>query len=128
MSAGTAPLRVDAVTLHRIEMPLVRPFQTSFGRTVNRETFLVEARAGGLTGWGELTAHEAPVFSYEDNETALHVLRDFLVPHLSHREYIYTFPNPWRSSNYGAGGTLVTPPDQNTIDDLVVDTDAVTCP
>jgi len=45
----------------------------------------------------------------------------FLVPHLSHREYIYTFPNPWRSSNYGAGGTLVTPPDQNTIDDLVVD-------
>lgn len=75
-------IRVDSVTLHRIEMPLVRPFQTSFGRTVNRETFLVEARADGLTGWGELTAHEAPVFSYEDNETALHVLRDCLAPHL----------------------------------------------
>lgn len=75
-------IRVDGVTLHRIVMPLVRPFQTSFGRTVTRETFLVEARSGGRTGWGELTAHEAPVFSYEDNTTALHVLRDFLVPAL----------------------------------------------
>lgn len=75
-------IRVDGVTLHRVRLPLVRPFQTSFGRTVERETFLVEARAAGLTGWGELTAHEAPIFSYEDNETALHVLREFLVPAL----------------------------------------------
>lgn len=45
----------------------------------------------------------------------------FLVPHLSQREYIYTFPNPWRSSNYGAGGTTVALPDQNSIDEIVVD-------
>ncbi len=45
----------------------------------------------------------------------------YLVPHLSHREFIYTFPNPWRSSNYGPGGTLLALPDQNTIDDVVVD-------
>ncbi|MEZ5322120.1 MAG: DUF2079 domain-containing protein [Microthrixaceae bacterium] len=44
----------------------------------------------------------------------------FLVPHLAHRRYIYTFPNPWHGSNYGAGGTRVELPDQNTIDVLVV--------
>jgi hypothetical protein len=25
------------------------------------------------------------------------------VPHLAHRPEIYTFPNPWRSSNFGPG-------------------------
>lgn len=39
----------------------------------------------------------------------------FLVPHLSHRERIYTFPNPWRSSNYGVGG-VPAPPDPATVD------------
>jgi uncharacterized membrane protein len=30
------------------------------------------------------------------------VSADYLmVPHLTHREVIYTFPNPWRNSNYG---------------------------
>ena len=27
-----------------------------------------------------------------------------LVPHLAHRELVYTFPNPWISSNYGVDG------------------------
>ncbi len=30
------------------------------------------------------------------------VSADYLVvPHLTHRQRIYTFPNPWRNSNYG---------------------------
>jgi hypothetical protein len=29
---------------------------------------------------------------------------DFLVPHLSERPQVYTFPNPWHSSYYGPGG------------------------
>jgi hypothetical protein len=44
----------------------------------------------------------------------------FVVPHLSHREGIYTFPNPWRSSNYGVAG-LPEPPDPSVIDYLVGD-------
>ena len=73
-------IRVDCVTLRWIEMPLVHPFETSFGRTEVRETLLVEVQANGLTGWAELTAHEAPTFSYETIETARHVLEDFLIP------------------------------------------------
>lgn len=29
---------------------------------------------------------------------------DTLVPHLTHRPEVYTFPNPWRSSNFGIDG------------------------
>jgi len=31
-------------------------------------------------------------------------VNDFLVPHLTERPVVYTFPNPWRSSYYGPGG------------------------
>jgi len=75
-------IRVDRVRLLHVEMPLVHPFETSFGRTTTRGTVLVEVVAGGLSGWGELTAHEAPTFSYETIETARHVLSEFLIPAL----------------------------------------------
>ncbi len=46
----------------------------------------------------------------------------YIVPHLSHREGIYTFPNPWISSNYGVGG-VPAPPDPSTIDVLLINED-----
>jgi hypothetical protein len=49
------------------------------------------------------------------------VSADYLmVPHLTHRQVIYTFPNPWRNSNYG-----VTPEahgDPSKVDWIVMDT------
>ncbi len=42
-----------------------------------------------------------------------------LVPHLSHRELIYTFPNPWISSNYGVDGRGL--PDPATVEWIAVD-------
>jgi uncharacterized membrane protein len=50
----------------------------------------------------------------------------FIAPHLSHRQYIYTFPNPWRSSNYGVNG-LPKLPNPDTIDMLLVEENSV-CP
>ena len=46
-----------------------------------------------------------------------------MVPHLSRRAEIFSFPNPWRESNYGAPGTA--PPDPTTVDWLVVDRQAL---
>ena len=47
------------------------------------------------------------------------------VPHLSHRQFIYTFPNPWQSSNYGVGG-VPAPPDPATVDYVLLRRDALT--
>ncbi len=61
-------------------MPLLSPFETSFGRTTTRRIVLVRADAEGFTGWGEVTAGESPFYNYETPETAWHILRDFLIP------------------------------------------------
>jgi Predicted membrane protein (DUF2079) len=47
---------------------------------------------------------------------------DFLVPHLSERPQVYTFPNPWRSSYYGPGGKDLKG-DESAVEYVVVKVD-----
>ena len=72
----------DRVVLHVLEMPLVHPFETSFGRVTQQETILVEAVSDGLSGWGEVPASAQPHYSSETVVTAAYVLESFLVPEL----------------------------------------------
>ncbi len=73
-------MKIERIELREIQMPLVHFFETSFGRTTTRRIVLVRVHADGLTGWGEVTAGEAPFYSHETTETAWHILRDFLIP------------------------------------------------
>jgi O-succinylbenzoate synthase len=79
-------MRLCRATLREIQMPLVRPFETSFGRTTDRRILLVEIDADGVTGWGECVAGERPSYSPETIETAWHILRDFIWPMLVRKE------------------------------------------
>ena len=76
-------MRIDAIILREIRMPLVRPFETSFGVTRNRRIVLAEVQSDGLTGWGECTAGEHPHFSEESTDTAWQVLVHELGPMLA---------------------------------------------
>src|SRR5207302_10944166 len=76
-------MRLCQATLREIQMPLVRPFETSFGRTTDRRILLVEVDADGVAGWGECVAGERPAYSPETIETAWHILRDFKWPALA---------------------------------------------
>jgi O-succinylbenzoate synthase len=80
-------MRVRKITLREIHLPLIAPFQTSFGTTTLRRIPLVEADVDGVAGWGEVTAGEDPYYSYETVETAWHIMRDFLWPMLQGREF-----------------------------------------
>jgi o-succinylbenzoate synthase len=80
-------MRLCQATLREIQMPLVRPFETSFGRTTDRRILLVEVDADGVTGWGECVAGERPSYSPETIETAWHILRDFIWPALARKEF-----------------------------------------
>jgi O-succinylbenzoate synthase len=73
-------VKVTAVELRRIRMPLVSPFRTSFGTATEREVLLVRVVTPEAEGWGECVAMAEPLYSYEDLETAAHVLRSQLVP------------------------------------------------
>jgi O-succinylbenzoate synthase len=73
-------MKIEQIELHHIALPLLHPFETSFGVETTRHCILVELHAEGLTGWGECTASSTPAYSYETVETAWHILRDFLIP------------------------------------------------
>jgi len=79
-------VRLRQVTLREIHLPLVTPFETSFGRTTLRRILLVEADVDGVSGWGECVAGEGPFYAPETVETARHILRDFVWPELRGRE------------------------------------------
>src|SRR5579863_3700014 len=76
-------MRIDAIILREIRMPLVRPFETSFGVTTDRRIVLAEVQSEGLSGWGECTAGERPYFSEESTDTAWQVLLHELGPMLA---------------------------------------------
>jgi o-succinylbenzoate synthase len=76
-------MRIDAINLREVHMPLVRPFETSFGVTRDRRILLVEIQSEGLSGWGECTAGERPFFSGESTDTAWQVMLHELAPMLA---------------------------------------------
>jgi o-succinylbenzoate synthase len=80
-------LKVQRITLREIRMPLVTPFETSFGRVTGRRMLLVEAESDGVAGWGECVAGEGPFYAPETVETAWHILRDFIWPLLKGRSF-----------------------------------------
>lgn len=73
-------MKIEAVTLHHISMPLVSPFETSFGRETDRECILIEIKSEGLTGYGECVASRDPGYNYETTGTATHILSEFIIP------------------------------------------------
>ena len=76
-------MRIDAIILREIHIPLLRPFETSFGATRERRVILAEVHSEGLIGWGECTASEHPYFSGESTDTAWMVLLKELGPMLA---------------------------------------------
>lgn len=69
-------------------MPLVAPFETSFGRETDRQCVLITLRAEGLTGYGECVATRDPGYNYETAGTAWHILKDFVAPLLLGQDVI----------------------------------------
>ena len=77
---STPQIKVDGVEIRLVRLPLLEPFETSFGKIDSRLIFLICLNAEGLRGWGEVVASEKPLYSYETVGTAFHVIKDFLAP------------------------------------------------
>jgi len=75
-------MKIEAITLRELRIPLRHFFETSFGRTDARRVLLITTHCEGIEGWGECVASEGPFFSPEWIETAWAVIRDFLAPSL----------------------------------------------
>jgi O-succinylbenzoate synthase len=80
-------IQLDKIVLRQIQMPLVHFFETSFGRTYERDIVLVEAVADGVSGWGEVTAGENPFYNEEWTDAAWLILRNYAAPQVLHHEF-----------------------------------------
>ncbi|HFD39853.1 MAG TPA: o-succinylbenzoate synthase [Anaerolineae bacterium] len=79
-------MRIEQIEIRHLELPLIHPFETSFGRQEDRQAILVAVRGEGLTGWGEAATAAGPWYSYETVETGWYVLNTFLAPLLVGQE------------------------------------------
>jgi len=68
-------------------MPLVHFFETSFGRTHERDIVLVEAVSDGVSGWGEVTAGENPFYNEEWTGSVWPLLIDYVAPRVLGHEF-----------------------------------------
>lgn len=68
-------MKIEAITLREIQMPLVHFFETSFGRVYKRRILLVTVHCEGMDGWGECVAGEAPGYSSEWIDSAWETIR-----------------------------------------------------
>jgi O-succinylbenzoate synthase len=73
-------MKIESISLRHISMPLVAPFETSFGRETDRECILITLHTDGLSGYGECVATRDPGYNYETAGTAWHILKDFIAP------------------------------------------------
>jgi len=73
-------MKIEAITLREIRMPLVHFFETSFGRTEMRRILLVTMHCDGIEGWGECVSGEGPFFSSEWIDSSWLTIQDFLAP------------------------------------------------
>ena len=71
-------MRIEAITLRELKIPLVHFFETSFGRTYTRRILLITIHSNGLEGWGECVAGEDPYYSEEYIDGAWEVTAHYL--------------------------------------------------
>jgi o-succinylbenzoate synthase len=75
-------VKLCAVELRRIALPLVSPFRTSFGTETVRDILLLRVETDTGEGWGECCAQSEPLYTSEYVDGCEQVLRRHLLPRL----------------------------------------------
>ena len=78
-------IKIERIVLRHIRLPLVHFFETSFGRTYERDIVLVEVTCDGISGWGEVTAGENPFYNEEWTGSVWPLLIDYVAPRVLHQ-------------------------------------------
>jgi len=68
------------ITYHKLKMPLISPFTTSFGTDVNKDVYVFALEHNGITAYSESVTDENPFYGSEDNYTVIHIVKQYLAP------------------------------------------------
>ncbi len=75
-------MRIEALEIRRVQLPLVSPFRTSFGTETVHEALIVHVETDVGGGWGECVTGPEPLYSSEFIDAAWLAMRRFFVPRL----------------------------------------------
>ena len=82
-------MRIDRIELRLLRLPLVRFFETSFGRIYERPFVVVTVTGEGAEGVAECVADANPFYSSETTRTAWHIITEFIAPLVLGREFAH---------------------------------------
>ncbi|MEX2393005.1 MAG: o-succinylbenzoate synthase [Actinomycetota bacterium] len=74
-------MKINAVELRRVHLPLKAPFRTSFGVETARDVLFVKVETPDAQGWGECVAMDEPLYSSEYVDAAQDVIKRFILPY-----------------------------------------------
>ena len=73
-------MKIDRLELRLLTLPLVQFFETSFSRVHDKHFLVVRLDGDGVSGYGECVADRDPYYSAETNDTAWHIITEFIAP------------------------------------------------
>ncbi len=73
-------MRIEAVELRQLRLPLVSPFETSGWREDEKTCIIVELHSGRESGYGECSVSAGPWYSYETTTSSWHVMKEYITP------------------------------------------------
>ncbi len=76
-------MKIEAIHLDFIEIPLKAPFQTSFGTDSLKTTWILTVLSGGIAGYAESVADVEPLYNEETHATVYFALKNDLLPRLA---------------------------------------------
>jgi len=82
--AGT--LKIDALDIYWVKLPLAFNFRTSYGDQLYTETMLVRMESEGQYAWGESCPPYVPSYSAEHTTGTFHTLRALMAPRIIGQE------------------------------------------
>jgi len=82
-------VKIERLELRLLKLPLVHFFETSFARVHEKQFLIVRADGGGASGYGECVADVDPYYSAETNDTAWHVITEFIAPRVIGVEFAH---------------------------------------
>ncbi len=78
--------KIDSLDIYLVRLPLRHPFTTSFGTETHKEALIINLKSGQDYGWGECVSSPAPFYSYETNEIARLIIKNYLFPQLKSKK------------------------------------------
>src|SRR5262245_30850727 len=81
-------MKIVRFEILRVELPMIRSFETSWGVISNKQAIIVRLTTDdGLVGYGESSSFHAPLYNHETVDSCIHVQKNFIAPRVVGKDF-----------------------------------------